>query len=89
MQKLPKTVELKLVAIGNSRGVRLPKTLIERYGIRDVLLIEEHAEGLFLRGKTDRRLSWEDTYKEAASEHEDWSDFGAAIADGLDPGETW
>lgn len=89
MQKLPKTVELKLVAIGNSRGVRLPKTLIERYGIRDVLLIEEHAEGLFLRGKKDRRLSWEDTYKDMASQREDWSGFDTAIADGLEPGDKW
>jgi len=89
MQKLPKTVELKLVAIGNSRGVRLPKTLIERYGIRDVLLIEEQDGGLFLRGKKDRRLSWEDTYKDMASEHEDWSGFDATIADGLDPRDKW
>jgi antitoxin MazE len=89
MQKLPRTVELKLVAIGNSRGVRLPKTLIERYGIRDVLLIEEHAEGLLLRRNKDQRLSWEDTYKEIANEHEDWNAFDAAIADGLEPGGKW
>ena len=89
MQKLPKTVELKLVAIGNSRGVRLPKTLIERYGIRDVLLIEEHAEGLFLRGKKDQRLNWEDTYKDMASQREDWGSFDTAIADGLEPGDKW
>ena len=89
MQKLPKTVELKLVAIGNSRGVRLPKTLIERYGIRNVLLIEEHAEGLFLRGKKDQRLNWEDTYKDMASQREDWGSFDTAIADGLEPGDKW
>lgn len=89
MQKLPKTVELKLVAIGNSRGVRLPKALIQRYGMRDVLLIEEHAEGLFLREKKDQRLSWEETYKDMASEHEDWSGFDSAIADGLEPGGKW
>jgi antitoxin MazE len=89
MQKLAKTVELKLVAIGNSRGVRLPKTLIERYGIRDVLLIEEHAEGLLLRGKKDRRLGWEDTYKDMARQHEDWGGFDTAIADGLEPRDKW
>lgn len=89
MQKSPRTVELKLVAIGNSRGVRLPKTLIERYGMGDVLLMEEHAEGLFLRGRKDRRMSWEDTFKEMASEHEDWSGFDAAVADGLAPGDKW
>ncbi len=89
MEKQAKPVELKLVAIGNSRGVRLPKTLIERYGIRDVLLVEERAEGFFLRGKKSPRLTWEDTYKEMANEREDWGDFDATVSDGLRPGEKW
>ncbi len=89
MQKLPKTVELKIVQIGNSRGVRLPKALLERYAISDAVLMEEHTEGLFLRSKKDKRLSWEDTYKDMAGDQEDWSGFDTTIADGLDPGEKW
>jgi len=30
-----------------------------------------------LRGKKDKRLSWEETYREAAREKEDWSDLDA------------
>lgn len=67
-------IELKVVAIGNSRGVRLPKAILERYEIKDSLVLEAREDGL-LRGKRDKRLTWEETYREAAREREDWSAF--------------
>ena len=82
-------VELKVVQIGNSRGVRLPKAVLERYEIKDALVLEAREEGLLLRGKKDKRLTWEETYREAAREKEDWSDLDAATADGIEPGEKW
>ena len=72
------------MAIGNSRGVRLPKALLARYAIGDAVVLEEREEGLLLRTKDDVRLSWEDTYKDMAREREDWSDLDATTADGLD-----
>jgi antitoxin MazE len=87
--KRPKTVELKVVAIGNSRGVRLPKEIIERYAIQDAIVLEAREEALVFHNKRDKRLSWEDTFKEMAREREDWSDFAGTTADGLDPAERW
>jgi len=87
--KSPKTLELKIVAIGNSRGVRLPKEIIERYAIEETIVLEAREEGLVFRNKHDKRLSWEDTFKDMAREREDWSDFEGTIADGLDPAERW
>ena len=81
-------VELKIVAIGNSRGVRLPKAVLDRYAIRDAVVVEQREDGLLLRGKKDRRLSWEDTFKAMAREREDCSDFDTAVNDGLDK-EFW
>jgi antitoxin MazE len=89
MDKSSRNIELKVVPIGNSRGVRLPKAVLEKYAIRDAVVVEEREEGLLLRSKQDKRLSWEDTYKEMAREREDWSDLDAAVADGLDPEEKW
>jgi antitoxin MazE len=88
-RKSPAKVELKVVRIGNSRGVRLPKAVLERYEIKDVLVLEAREEGLLLRGKKDQRLTWEETYRAAAREKEDWSDLDAAVADGIEPGEKW
>ena len=88
-QKNPAKLELKVVQIGNSRGVRLPKAVLERYEIGDALVLEARDEGLLLRGKSDKRLTWEDTYREAAREKEDWSDLDTTLADGIEPGEKW
>lgn len=89
MEKSSRTIELKVVPIGNSRGVRLPKAVLARYAIKGELVLEERQEGLLLRNKGDKRLSWEDTFKETAKEREDWSDLDATMADGLDRAGKW
>lgn len=89
MDKPSRNIELKVVPIGNSRGVRLPKAVLDKYAIRDAVVVEEREEGLLLRSKKDKRLSWEETYREMAREREDWSDFESTVADGLDPREKW
>ncbi|MCY4370080.1 MAG: AbrB/MazE/SpoVT family DNA-binding domain-containing protein [bacterium] len=76
--------EVKLIRIGNSRGIRIPKALIDRYGWEDSLVLEEAEESVVLRGNATGKLSWEQTYRAMAAEREDWSDFDAAAADGLD-----
>jgi len=78
------SVEIKVVPIGNSRGVRLPKSVLAKYSIGESVMLEEREEGVLLRSKKDKRLSWEDTYRDMAQEREDWSDLDAAVADGLD-----
>ena len=89
MEKASRTIELKVVAIGNSRGVRLPKAVLDKYAIKGELVLEERTEGLLLRNKRDKRLSWEDTFREMAKEREDWSDLDATMADGLDQENKW
>lgn len=91
MEKKPaKSIELKVVQIGNSRGVRLPKTVLERYAITDALVLEAREDGLLLRNKRgDKRMSWEDTYKDMAREREDWSDLESVAGDGLGSEVKW
>ncbi len=88
MEKTKRSLDLKVVPIGNSRGVRLPKAVLEKYAIRDVVVAEQREEGLLLRSKQDKRLSWEETYKDMARNREDWRDMDATVADGLDK-EPW
>jgi antitoxin MazE len=76
--------ELKLSRIGNSRGIRLPASLLKRYQIEDVVLVEEGTDSITLRPKRTRKLSWVETAREMARENEDWKDFDAASADGID-----
>ena len=79
---------LKLVAIGNSRGVRLPQSLLRRYGMADRITLEERPEGLLLRGAVSAKMSLKQTFAEMAREQaagaEDWSGLDALASDGLD-----
>ena len=84
MEKQIRSRDAKLVPIGNSKGVRIPKALIQKYGLKKTLLIEETDRGLLLRNKDDNRLSWEGTYKAMADEGESWDDFDATLLDGLE-----
>jgi len=71
-------MEAKLVPIGNSRGMRLPKSLIIKYKLDSGVVIEEREDGLMIKPKGGlKKLSWEETYKQMAKEKEDWSDWDA------------
>ena len=78
--------ELKVARIGNSRGVRLPAEILERYRIGDSVIMEERADGILLRprGPATPKLSWEETARAMAAASEDWSQWDVTSADGLD-----
>ncbi|MBU4318491.1 MAG: AbrB/MazE/SpoVT family DNA-binding domain-containing protein [Proteobacteria bacterium] len=84
MENQIRTRDAKLVPIGNSKGVRIPKALLQKYGLKNSLLIEETDKGLLLRNKEESKLSWEDTYKIMANEKENWDDFNTTLLDGLE-----
>ena len=76
--------DVKLVAVGNSKGIRLPKGLLQKYGWSESLVLEEMEGGIFLYSGETNKLSWEETYRATAAEKEDWSDFDTTASDGLD-----
>ncbi len=79
-------ITLTVARIGNSRGVRIPAATLRRYLIGDAVIMEEREEGILLRpmSANDRRLSWAETARAMAEAREDWSDWDAVSADGLD-----
>ena len=78
------TRDVKLIPIGNSKGIRLPKVLLQKYGWGDSLGLEETEEGIFLYSNEKNKLSWKETYRAMAADREDWSDLDTTVADGLD-----
>jgi antitoxin MazE len=86
MEKQLRKRDVKLVPIGNSQGIRIPKSLLQKYGFSDSLVLEETGQGLLLRKKREDKLSWEETFKAMAKEGEDWTDLDAALLDGLEEG---
>ncbi|MCD6585753.1 MAG: AbrB/MazE/SpoVT family DNA-binding domain-containing protein [Desulfobacteraceae bacterium] len=84
MEKQIRTRDIKLVPIGNSIGIRISKPLLQKYGLKNSILLEETDRGLLLRKKEDSKLSWEDTYKAMADDKESWDDFSTTLLDGLE-----
>ena len=78
------TRKVKLIAVGNSKGIRLPKVLLQKYGWNDSLVLEEREAGVFLYSREKNKLSWKDTCRAMTADREDWSDLEATVADGLD-----
>ena len=81
-----KRTELKVARIGNSRGVRIPAATLERYHIGSSVIMEERTDGILLRprGAAPAKLSWEETARQMAAESEEWTDWYATAADGLE-----
>jgi antitoxin MazE len=57
----------KLTKIGNSRGVRLPKTLIEQAGLKDDVELTAREGEIIIANQHKPREGWADAYKEAAA----------------------
>ncbi len=84
MPATAKAHNVKLVSIGNARGVRLPQSLIRKYGLENSLVLEETERGILIRGREGTpKLSWEETYRAMATESEDWDDWDATMLDGI------
>jgi antitoxin MazE len=85
MRSVPLT--LKVVQIGNSRGVRLPKGLLARHRIGDSVSVRSTEGGILLTPSKDKRLGWVETFKFMAAAKDDrFSDMDVTVADGLEDG---
>jgi antitoxin MazE len=80
----PQSVNLKLVPIGNSLGVRLSRPLLSKYGMESVVIAEQRPDGILLRGANPSKATLEQTFTEMAAAQEKWDDFDAVSNDGLD-----
>ncbi len=52
-------MQAKLVDIGNSKGVRLPKAVIEQAGLSDKLDIEVSGDAVIIRSTGRPRENWD------------------------------
>jgi len=77
-------MNIKLIQVGNSKGLRLPKKLVKKYKLDVGIVLEEREEGILIKPiKKDKKLSWEDTYKSIAKERENWDDLDITVGDGI------
>lgn len=56
-------MELSVINIGNSKGIRLSKTILEKYSIHDKIELILMKNYFILKPKTEPRKEWEKAFK--------------------------
>ena len=57
-------MELSIINIGNSKGIRLSKTILEKYNIQDTIEIILEKGFIVLKPKAEPRKNWEKAFQE-------------------------
>ena len=56
-------MEISVIPIGNSKGIRLTKTILEKYNITDTLELIFEKGYMILKPKEEPRKGWEKSFK--------------------------
>jgi antitoxin MazE len=56
-------MDVSVIPIGNSKGIRLSKTVIEKYNIKDCVELILEKEYIVLKPKKMPRKGWEEAFK--------------------------
>jgi antitoxin MazE len=79
------TIKTRLVRIGNSRGIRIPRVVIEQTGLQGELELEVRDRQLVVRTTSHPRAGWEDRFREMARRGDDrplWPEAALTSFDG-------
>lgn len=64
-------IRTRIVKIGNSQGIRIPKLLLEQSGIQSEVEIEVQGNSLKIRSAPMRRKGWDAAFAEMAKHQDD------------------
>ena len=56
-------MDISVISIGNSKGIRLTKTLLEKYNITDTVELILEKGYIILKPKSSPRKGWEKSFK--------------------------
>jgi antitoxin MazE len=65
------TVKTQIIKIGNSRGIRIPKLLIEQVGLGSEAEIIVERDRLIIRPTARPRTSWDEQFRAMAERGDD------------------
>jgi antitoxin MazE len=57
-------MDISVISIGNSKGIRLTKTVLEKYNITDTLELILEKGYIILKPKKEPRKDWEKSFKQ-------------------------
>jgi len=74
----------RVIKIGNSKGLRIPKPILEQTGIRDDVEIELEKDKIIIRPVQKAREGWDQAFKRMAEKGDD-----ELIIDDKDISHSW
>lgn len=57
-------MRLAVVSIGNSKGIRIPKAVLDKYQIKDSVDVEMRDDALILKPVHNPREGWEEQFRQ-------------------------
>ncbi len=66
-----RTVKARIVKMGNSKGVRIPKTILEQLGLGEEVELSVHENQLVIRPGRKAREDWEKQFEQMARRGDD------------------
>jgi len=75
-------IKTKLIQIGNSKGIRIPKHIIERLNLQNKieLIVDDKTKQIHIKASNVPRENWEDAFQKMHANGEDT----LLIDDGMD-----
>jgi len=74
-------MDISVIPIGNSKGIRLSKTLLEKYNITDKVELILEKGYIILKAKSEPRKGWEKAFKKMNENGDDNLLISAAFDD--------
>jgi len=81
-------IESELIRIGNSRGIRLPKSVIEQCHLSEGLVLEIKEDSLVVKASRQTRKGWDEAFAKAKQQDLD-EDFSGLQNEWDDSEWTW
>ena len=79
-------MEAKLIRIGNSKGIRLPKSMLVQTGMTERIKVEARGHSIILKPIKEPRSGWEASFAKGShapgKEDRDWLDADLASGEG-------
>jgi antitoxin MazE len=79
-----KSIKVKIIRIGNSRGIRLSKSLIEQYNMKDEVLLEAKKDSIVIRPVKKQRADWDKSFENMRLKGDD-----VLLDEGTEFGSEW
>ena len=64
-------MDISVIPIGNSKGIRLTKTLLEKYNISDTVELVLEKNYIIIKPKNKPRKGWEKAFKKMHKDNDD------------------